>query len=64
MEKAIELPIDVQLLDYAPPAFIAAALKGKLLFEKTSGLRALLRFHAAEELKALQLKTLKLKIFY
>lgn len=56
LEKEVNLPIDVQLLDYAPPSFRLAALRGKLLFEKISGLRAILRLHAAEELKALRLK--------
>ncbi|MEM2487935.1 MAG: nucleotidyltransferase domain-containing protein [Thermoproteota archaeon] len=56
LEKEVNLPIDVQLLDYAPPAFKLAALRGKLLFEKINGLRAILRIHAAEELEALRFK--------
>ncbi|MEM4679791.1 MAG: hypothetical protein QXL98_02505 [Thermofilaceae archaeon] len=56
LEERVGLPIDVQLLDYAPPSFRLAALRGILLFEKTCGLRATLRLHAAEELEALQLK--------
>ncbi|MEM4455095.1 MAG: hypothetical protein QXT28_10315 [Thermofilaceae archaeon] len=56
LEERAGLPIDVQLLDYAPPSFRLAALRGILLFEKTCGLRATLRLHAAEELEALQLK--------
>jgi hypothetical protein len=54
MEKEVKLPIDIQLLDYAPPTFKLTALKGELLFEKIDGLRAILRFHAAEELNALR----------
>ncbi|MEM3982786.1 MAG: hypothetical protein QXO02_07640 [Thermofilaceae archaeon] len=59
LEERVGLPIDVQLLDYAPPSFRLAALRGILLFEKTCGLRATLRLHAAEELEALQLKRRK-----
>ncbi|MBO3839754.1 MAG: nucleotidyltransferase domain-containing protein [Thermoproteota archaeon] len=62
LEKEVNLPIDVQLLDYAPPAFKLAALRGKLLLERISGLRALLRLHAAEEFEALKLKTKKSRI--
>ncbi|MEM0171492.1 MAG: hypothetical protein QXN53_03770 [Thermoproteota archaeon] len=64
MEKEVNLPIDVQLLDYAPPAFRLAALREKLLLERISGLRALLRLHAAEEFEALQLKTKKSRILH
>ncbi|MEM4445159.1 MAG: hypothetical protein QXJ21_07425 [Thermofilum sp.] len=59
LEERVGLPIDVQPLDYAPPSFRLAALRGILLFEKTCGLRATLRLHAAEELEALQLKRRK-----
>ncbi|MEM0336065.1 MAG: hypothetical protein QXT33_06665 [Thermofilum sp.] len=64
LEEKVGLPIDVQLLDYAPPSFRLAALRGKLLFEKTCGLRATLRLHAAEELEALQLKRRKALSLY
>lgn len=56
LEKEVKVPIDIQLLDYTPPAFRLTALRGEVLFEKIYGLRAILRLHATEELKALRLK--------
>lgn len=49
LEKKVGLPVDVQLLDYAPPIFRIKALNGLLLFERISGLRAILKFHSIEE---------------
>lgn len=59
LEKQVKVPIDIQLLDYAPPVFKLAVFKGKLLFEKIGGLRAILRIHATEELSALKFRALK-----
>jgi len=59
LEREIKIPVDIQLLDYAPPAFRLKVLKGKLLLERVMGLRAVLRLHTAEELSALKFKALR-----
>lgn len=56
LEKEVKVPVDIQLLDYTPPAFRLTALRVEVLFEKIDGLRAILRLHATEELKALRLR--------
>lgn len=37
LEKETDLPIDVQLLDYAPPAFRVVALRGNCFWRKPVG---------------------------
>lgn len=49
LEKLVGLPVDVKVIDYAPPWFRAEALKGKTLVEKTPALTARLRFKAIQE---------------
>ncbi|RLE56572.1 MAG: sugar transporter [Thermoprotei archaeon] len=53
LEKKIKQPVDIQLLDYAPPTFQQKALQGKILIERKPGIRAILLHHAKEEVRRL-----------
>lgn len=51
LERELNIAIDIQILNYAPPRFIVKALKnGLILSEKIPGLRAILLIHMIEEL--------------
>jgi predicted nucleotidyltransferase len=55
LEKATGLPVDVQVLNEAPPAFAYQVLsKGRILVEREAGLAARLRLHAADDLERLR----------
>lgn len=55
LEAAANLPVDVKLLDYAPPGFQVEVLKNSLtLVEETPGLRSKLLIHAVEDLEKLK----------
>ncbi len=54
LERRLNIAIDIQILNYAPPGFIVKALKnGSILSEKIPGLRAILLIHMIEELRRL-----------
>lgn len=54
LEKKLNIAIDIQVLNYAPPRFILKALrKGLVIVEKIPGLKGILFIHAVEELKRL-----------
>ncbi|BES82389.1 nucleotidyltransferase domain-containing protein [Pyrodictium abyssi] len=55
LSKLAGAPVDVKLLDYAPPGFRAAVLsKGQPLFTRRPGLRWSLLLRAKDELRGLQ----------
>ena len=54
LEKGLNIAIDIQVLNYAPPRFTVKALRnGLVIVEKIPGLRGVLLIHAVEELKRL-----------
>ncbi len=55
LEKKLDIAIDIQILNYAPPRFIVKALKnGLIIVEKVPGFRGILFIHALEELNRLK----------
>ena len=51
----IDIALDIQLLDYAPPAFVYKVLStGQIIVERVSGLASVLKIHAFEDVKRLK----------
>lgn len=51
----IDIALDIQLLDYAPPVFIYKVLSnGNVIIERMPGLAPVLKIHALEDLKRLR----------
>ena len=57
----IKLPVDVRVVDYAPPWFRARALDGLVLVEKEPALAERLKFKAYQELNDIQIKIAKIE---
>mgnify|MGYP000701643680 CR=1 FL=1 len=61
LEEKVGIPVDVKLLDYAPPSFKLTVLsKGKVLIEKRY-VSTLLRWAAEQEIKSIELKRRRVK---
>lgn len=57
LETAVNIPVDIKLLDYAPPRFQLEALEdSQILVERIPGLRSKLIIHAYEDLEKLENK--------
>lgn len=55
LSKPARVPVDVKLLDYAPPGFrVVVLVEGQLLLTRLPGLRWSLLLRAKDELKSLQ----------
>jgi len=55
LEKAIDIGVDIQLLNNAPPSFTYRVLRtGRVLIEREPGIAAIIRVHALEEMKRLK----------
>ncbi|MHA1609459.1 MAG: nucleotidyltransferase domain-containing protein [Candidatus Njordarchaeales archaeon] len=61
LEKLVELPVDVRVIDYAPPWFRIKALEGIVLVEKEPALAARLKFKSQQEIEDIKAKLHKIK---
>ncbi|MHA1589125.1 MAG: nucleotidyltransferase domain-containing protein [Candidatus Njordarchaeales archaeon] len=61
LEKLVELPVDVRVIDYAPPWFRIKALEGITLVEKEPALVARLKFKSQQEIEDIKAKLRKIK---
>ena len=61
LEQLAKLPIDVVVIDYAPPWFKAKALNGITIIEREVALTARLKFKSRQEVIDIQIKKNKLK---
>ncbi|OYT25410.1 MAG: DNA polymerase subunit beta [Thermoprotei archaeon ex4572_64] len=61
LEKLIGLPVDVRVIDYAPPWFKIKALRGIVLIEKEPALAVRLAFKAHQEIEDIRAKIRKLE---
>jgi len=61
LEKLIGVPIDVRIIDYAPPYFRIKALEGITLIERENALAARLKFKSQQEIEDLKAKLHKIK---
>jgi len=59
LESITKLPIDIKVLDYAPPWFRVRALSGVVLIEKKPALATRLRFKALQEINDIKMKVKK-----
>lgn len=59
LKSIIKLPVDVRVIDYAPPWFKVKALDGVILVEKQPALAARLRFKALQEIEDIKAKIVK-----
>ncbi len=62
LEKLISLPVDVRVIDYAPPWFKIRALRGIVLIEKEPALAVRLAFKAYQEIENIKAKIRKLEL--
>jgi len=60
LEGLVGLPIDVRVIDYAPPWFRMKALEGLVLVEREPALVVRLKFKSQQEIEDLKAKTLKI----
>ena len=56
IEEEVGLPIDLKIIDYAPPWFHIKALDGIVVLEKSSAMVARLKFKARQEINDIQAK--------
>jgi len=56
IEEEVGLPIDLKIIDYAPPWFRIKALDGIVVLEKSSAMVARLKFKARQEINDIQAK--------
>ena len=56
IEEEVGLPIDLRIIDYAPPWFRIKALDGIVVLEKSSAMVARLKFKARQEISDIQAK--------
>ncbi len=59
LEKQLKIPVDITVIDYAPPWIKAKTLKGTTIIEKQQALTTRLRFKAIQEIKDIKTKTTK-----
>jgi len=60
LESVVKMPVDVRVIDYAPPWFRVRALEGIVLVEKQPAQAARMRFKALQEVNDLKAKMRKL----
>jgi len=56
LESMVNLPIDVKVIDYAPPYFREKALNGIVLAEREPALTARLKFKSHQEIEDIKFK--------
>ena len=61
LESLVKKPVDVWVIDYAPPWFRVRALEGIVLIEKQPALATKMKFKALQEINDLKAKIKKLK---
>ncbi|MHA1616332.1 MAG: nucleotidyltransferase domain-containing protein [Candidatus Njordarchaeales archaeon] len=61
LEKLVGLPVDVRVIDYAPPWFRVKALEGIVLVEKEPALATRLKFKSRQEIEDIKAKLRKIK---
>ncbi len=57
LENLIKLPVDVKVIDYAPPWFRAKALDGVVLIEREPALAVRLKFKSLQEVRDIKAKS-------
>lgn len=56
LEKTISIGVDVQILNNSPPSFMLNVLKeGIVLIERKQGFKAIMKFHALEEVRRFEM---------
>lgn len=64
IEDLVSLPIDVKVIDYAPPWFRVTALGGLVIVEKIPCLAVILKFKSLQEVNDFEVKKRKIYLLF